>query len=46
MTYFDNSAFAFAGSLVDRIGGLALFAYTMHAVTSRKRMEIEAGKAA
>ena len=46
MTYFDNSAIAFAGSLVARIGGLALLAYAMHAVTSRKRMEIEARKAA
>lgn len=48
MTYFDNSAFAFAGSVIARVGGLALFAYAVHAVTSRRRgrMEIEAGKAA
>ncbi|MEO9294690.1 MAG: hypothetical protein ABI347_03725 [Nitrososphaera sp.] len=47
MTYFDNSAFAFAGSLIARIGGLVLFAYAMHAVTSKKRsMEIEARKEA
>lgn len=25
MTYFDNSVFAFAGSLIARIGGLAVF---------------------
>ncbi len=42
MTYFDNSAFAFAGSLVARVGGLALFAYVLHAVTSKRRLEIEA----
>lgn len=42
MTYFDNSALAFAGSLVARAGGLALFAYVMHAATSKRRMEIEA----
>lgn len=46
MTYFDNSAFAFAGSLVARVGGLALFAYMMHAMSSKRRIEIEARKAA
>lgn len=46
MTYFDNSAFAFAGSLIARIGGLALFAYAVHAVTSKRRLEIEARKEA
>lgn len=46
MTYFDNSAFAFAGSLVARVGGLALFAYVMHAATSKRRIEVEARKAA
>jgi hypothetical protein len=46
LTYFDNSAFAFAGSLVARVGGLALFAYMMHSATSRRRVEVEARKAA
>ncbi|MEW5841407.1 hypothetical protein [Nitrososphaera sp.] len=50
MTYFDNSAVAFAGSLVARIGGLALFAYAMHHAVARRKKEgigeIEAGKAA
>ena len=46
MTYFDNSAFAFAGSMAARVGGLALFAYAVHSVTKRKSVEIEAGKAA
>lgn len=46
MAYFDNSAFAFAGSLVARVGGLALFAYVMHAVSSKRRIEVEARKAA
>lgn len=46
MAYFDNSAFAFAGSLVARVGGLALFAYVMHSATSKRRIEVEARKAA
>lgn len=46
LTYFDNSAFAFAGSLVARVGGLGLFAYMMYSATSRRRLEIEARKAA
>ncbi|MER3407999.1 MAG: hypothetical protein C4292_04385, partial [Nitrososphaera sp.] len=47
MTYFDNSVFAFVGSVLARVAGLALFAYAIHAVTSKRRnMEIEAGKAA
>jgi hypothetical protein len=47
VTYFDNSAFAFAGSMAARIGGLALFAYAVHSVTKKRRdIEIEAGKAA
>jgi hypothetical protein len=46
MAYFDNSVFAFSGSIIARIGGLALFAYVMHSATSRRRMEIEARKAA
>lgn len=46
MTYFDNSAFAFAGSLVARVGGLGLFAYVMYSATSKRRIEVEARKAA
>lgn len=47
VTYFDNSAFAFAGSMAARIGGLALFAYAVLAVTKKRTdVEIEAGKAA
>jgi len=46
LAYFDNSVSAFFGSAAARIAGLALFAYIMHSVTSRKRMEIEARKAA
>ncbi len=46
MAYFDNSAFAFAGSLVARVGGLALFAYVMHSAASKRRIEVEARKAA
>lgn len=46
MVYFDNSVFAFAGSIIARVGGLALFAYVMHSATSRRRIEVEARKAA
>ena len=46
LAYFDNSAGAFIGSLAARTAGLALFAYIMHSVTSKRRMEIEARKAA
>lgn len=46
LAYFDNSVGAFIGSVAARMAGLALFAYIMHSVTSRKRMEIEARKAA
>jgi hypothetical protein len=46
LTYFDNSAIAFAGSLVARVAGLALIAYVLHTVMSRKRMEIAPRKAA
>jgi hypothetical protein len=46
LAYFDNSAGAFIGSLAARTAGLALFAYIMHCVTSKRRMEIEARKAA
>jgi hypothetical protein len=46
LAYFDNSVIAFIGSAAARIAGLALFAYIMHSVTSRRRMEIEARKAA
>jgi hypothetical protein len=46
LTYFDNSTVAFFGSLVARIAGLAIIAYTLHSVTSRKRMEIAAREAA
>ncbi|MGI0049324.1 MAG: hypothetical protein ACREAW_07265 [Nitrososphaera sp.] len=46
LAYFDNSAVAFIGSAAARIAGLALFAYIMHSVTSRRRIEVEARKAA
>jgi hypothetical protein len=46
MAYFDNNLFAFAGSIIVRVGGLALFAYVMHSATSRRRIEAEARKAA
>jgi hypothetical protein len=46
LAYFDNSTIAFIGSAAARITGLALFAYIMHSVTSRRRIEIEARKAA
>jgi hypothetical protein len=46
LAYFDNSVIAFIGSAAARIAGLALFAYIMHSVTSRRRIEIEARKAA
>lgn len=46
IAYFDNSVVAFIGSALARLAGLAAFAYIMHRVTSRKRMEIEARKAA
>jgi hypothetical protein len=44
IAYFDNSIVAFIGSALARIAGLAVFAYVMHSVTSRRRMEIEARK--
>jgi hypothetical protein len=47
IAYFDNSTFAFLGSIIARIGGLALFAYVMHSAASRKRkVVIEARKTA
>ena len=46
IAYFDNSVVAFIGSAVARLAGLAAFAYIMHSVTSRRKMEIEARKAA
>lgn len=46
VAYFDNSTVAFVGSLAARLAGLAVFAYTVRLVTSRRRIEIEAGKAA
>lgn len=46
IAYFDNSVVAVIGSALARIAGLALFAYVMHSVTSKRRMEIEARKAA
>jgi hypothetical protein len=45
LAYFDNSVGAFIGSAAARIAGLALFAYIMHSVTSRRKIEIEARKA-
>lgn len=45
LAYFDNSVIAFIGSVAARIAGLALFAYIMHSVTSKRRIEIEARKA-
>jgi hypothetical protein len=45
LAYFDNSVIAFIGSAAARIAGLALFAYIMHSVTSRRRIEVEARKA-
>jgi hypothetical protein len=44
IAYFDNSVVAFMGSAFARLAGLAVFAYILHNVTSRKRMEIEARK--
>ncbi|HVX03415.1 MAG TPA: hypothetical protein VHA09_09710 [Nitrososphaera sp.] len=46
LVYFDNSIFAFAGSIAARVGGLLLFAYVMHSATSKRRIEIEARKEA
>jgi hypothetical protein len=45
LAYFDNSVIAFIGSAAARMAGLALFAYIMHSVTSRRRIEVEARKA-
>ncbi len=45
LAYFDNSVIAFIGSAAARIAGLALFAYIMHSVTSKRRIEVEARKA-
>ncbi|MEP0825436.1 MAG: hypothetical protein HRF40_08125 [Nitrososphaera sp.] len=45
LAYFDNSVVAFIGSAAARMAGLALFAYIMHSVTSRRKVEIEARKA-
>jgi hypothetical protein len=45
IAYFDNSIVAFIGSAAARVAGLALFAYIMHSVTSRRKLEIEARKA-
>lgn len=44
IAYFDNSIVAFIGSSLARVAGLAMFAYIMHSVTSKRRMEIEARK--
>lgn len=46
IAYFDNSIVALIGSALARVAGLALFAYIMHSVTSRRKIEIEARKAA
>jgi hypothetical protein len=46
IAYFDNSATALVGSAVARIAGLTVFAYVMHSAASKRRMEIEARKAA
>lgn len=46
LAYFDNSVIAFIGSAAARMAGLALFAYIMHSVASRRRIEVEARKAA
>lgn len=46
LAYFDNSVGAFIGSAAARIAGLALFAYIMHSVASKRRIEVEARKAA
>jgi hypothetical protein len=46
IAYFDNSVVAFVGSAAARLAGLALFAYIMHSVASRRKMKIEARKAA
>lgn len=46
LAYFDNSVIAFIGSAAARMAGLALFAYIMHSAVSRRRIEVEARKAA
>jgi hypothetical protein len=46
IAYFDNSVVAFVGSALARIAGLVVFAYIMYAVTSGRKLEIEARKAA
>jgi hypothetical protein len=46
IAYFDNGAVAFIGSAAARIAGLALFAYIMYSVVSKRRIEIEARKTA
>jgi hypothetical protein len=45
ISYFDNSVAAFIGSLVARVLGLGVFAYTLYNATSKRRREIEARKA-
>jgi hypothetical protein len=46
IAYFDNSVMAFVGSTAARLVGLGLFAYIMYSIASRRKMEIEARKAA
>jgi len=42
MNYFDNNQFAFIGSIIARLAGLALFVYAIHyALSSRRRREME-----
>jgi hypothetical protein len=46
LAYFDNGVETFIGSLAARIVGLFFIAYATYLVTSKKRMEIAARKAA
>jgi hypothetical protein len=44
ITYFDNSIFAFLGSIIARSAGLTLFIYMVYSITgkqTRRRIEIE-----
>lgn len=45
LAYFDNSVIAFIGSTAARMVGLAIFAYILHSVSSKRTIEVEARKA-
>jgi len=45
LAYFDNSVIAFIGSTAARMAGLAVFAYILYSVSSKRKIEIEARQA-